>query len=67
MYYLQICNLASLAGTALYAGNAIQQQADHIWNNASETVQKDYGKENFDAQIKKMIGYVSGGVSISEL
>lgn len=50
-------------GTALYAGDAITKQADHIWSNLSESVKEDYGKEEFDAAIKKMIGYTSGGVS----
>jgi hypothetical protein len=34
-----------------------------MWNNLSEAVKEDYGKEKFDAAIEKMIKYTSGGVS----
>jgi len=48
----------------LYANNAIQTQADHMWSNLSQSVKDDYGKEEFDEAIKKMISYTSGGVNM---
>ena len=34
-----------------------------MWNNMSEVVRKDYGKEYFDERVKKMHSYITGGVT----
>jgi 3-hydroxybutyrate dehydrogenase len=50
-----------IAGTAIYAGDAVKRQADHMWNNMSEVAKEDYTKEYFDAFIEKMNYYASNG------
>jgi len=50
-----------IAGTAIYANDAVKKQADHMWTNLPQNVRDDYTKEYFDAFINKMSYYASNG------
>jgi len=51
-----------IAGTALYLGdNTIKKQSEYMWNNLPQAIRDDYGKENFDDFVSKMIFYTSHG------
>lgn len=50
-----------VAATAIYEGDAIKRQSDRMWQDMSKSVQDDYGREYFDAQIATMTRYATTG------
>ncbi|XP_078062357.1 D-beta-hydroxybutyrate dehydrogenase, mitochondrial-like isoform X1 [Mustelus asterias] len=52
-----------IAATNLYSPERVKMITEKMWNELSDIVAKDYGKEYFDEQISKMQSYVGGGSS----
>ncbi|XP_075717856.1 D-beta-hydroxybutyrate dehydrogenase, mitochondrial-like [Rhinoderma darwinii] len=51
-----------VAATGIFTKEGVERRGQDMWEQASETVQADYGKGNFSQQVARMKAFVCSGV-----
>ena len=56
-----------ISGTNIFTIDAIDKQADAMWNAMADETKADYGEEHFKSRVQEMKGYATTGVSLYQI